>query len=59
MPNEQVELSDQELALLKEVQVKLGFNTLEQTLEYLLSQRLRERLLAIAGREVIKQQHHR
>lgn len=58
MPSqESVELSDQELKLVREVQIKLGFETEEQTIEYLLSQRLKERLLAIAGREVRRTKH--
>ena len=55
--NEPVDLSDQELKLVQEVQAKLGFETEEQTIEFLLSQRLRERLLAIAGRELKRTKH--
>ena len=55
--NEPVDLSDQELKLIQEVQAKLGLETIEQTVEYLLSQRLKERLLAIAGREVRRTKH--
>ncbi|MDM1022098.1 hypothetical protein QSV37_17640 [Acinetobacter sp. VNK23] len=55
--NEPVDLSDQELKLVQEVQARLGFETEEQTIEFLLSQRLRERLLAIAGRELKRTKH--
>lgn len=58
MPSQEpVDLSDQERKLIQEVQAKLGFETIEQTIEYLLSQRLKERLLAIAGREVRRTKH--
>lgn len=59
MSSEQVDFSAQELKLLQEAQAQLGLSSIEQTIEYLLQQRLKERLLAIAGREIIKQQHRR
>lgn len=52
MPRQDVDLTEQEIRLFQEVQKKLGFSTIEQTIEYLLSQRLKKRLLALAGRDV-------
>ena len=44
MTIQQVALSDKEKELVQEVQTKLGFKTIEETLEYLAKQRIQELL---------------
>lgn len=52
MPTQAILLTDQELAVIQEVKNLMGFETDEETIEYLLSARLKERLLRLAGQEL-------
>lgn len=58
MPAKPIELSDQELEVVQEVQLFLGLASVEQTIEFLLSQRLQEKLLQLAGREIQTNPRH-
>lgn len=51
---ETISLSDQELAVIEQVRIELGIKTIQETLEYLVRQRLQEKLLTLAGREIVK-----
>ena len=52
MPEQPVLFSDQELKVIQEVKHVMGFETDEETIEYLLSARLKERLLKLVGQEL-------
>ena len=52
MPTQPVLFSDQELEVIKDVKHLMGFETDEETIEYLLSARLKERLLKLVGQEL-------
>jgi len=52
MPTQPVLFSDQELKVIQEVKHLIGFETDEETIEYLLSARLKERLLKLVGQEL-------
>ena len=52
MPTQPVLFSDQELEVIKDVKHLMGFETEEETIEYLLSARLKERLLKLVGQEL-------
>lgn len=59
MPTSQnVTLSDQELEIIEEARVELGLKTIQETLEYLIRQRLQEKLLTLAGREIVKKKRN-
>lgn len=52
MPIQPMLFSDQELEVIKDVKHLMGFETEEETIEYLLSARLKERLLKLVGQEL-------
>lgn len=52
MPTQPVLFSDQEIKVIQEVKHLMGFETDEETIEYLLSARLKERLLKLVGQEL-------
>lgn len=52
MPIQPVLFSDQELEVIQDVKHLMGFETDEETIEYLLSARLKERLLKLVGQEL-------
>lgn len=52
MPIQPMLFSDQELEVIKDVKHLMGFETDEETIEYLLSARLKERLLKLVGQEL-------
>ncbi|ENU88509.1 MULTISPECIES: hypothetical protein [Acinetobacter] len=58
MTIQQVALSDKEKELVQEVQTKLGFKSIEETLEYLAKQRIQELLAKLAGQELKSHRHH-
>ena len=58
MTIQQVALSDKEKELVQEVQTKLGFKSVEETLEYLAKQRIQELLAKLAGQELKSHRHH-
>lgn len=51
-------LTDQEKQIIQEVQMLMGFETIEETIEYLAKQRIRELLFKLAGKELRKNQRH-
>ncbi|OTG61217.1 hypothetical protein B9T36_02105 [Acinetobacter sp. ANC 4204] len=52
MPSQPVFFSDQELEVIQEVKNLMGFETDEEAIHYLLSARLKERLLKLVGQEL-------
>ena len=58
MTIQQVALSDKEKELVQEVQTKLGFKSIEETLEYLAKQRIQELLAKLAGQEINSHRHN-
>lgn len=52
MPSQPVLFSDQELKVIQDVKHLMGFETDEETIEYLLSARLKERILKLVGQEL-------
>ena len=58
MTIQQVALSDKEKELVQEVQTKLGFKSIEETLEYLAKQQIQELLAKLAGQELKHNRHY-
>ncbi|PPZ93780.1 hypothetical protein C5B41_13755 [Acinetobacter ursingii] len=58
MPTHEVTLSDTELKAVQEVQEAKGFKNIEETLEYLAKQRIRQILAKLAGQELKSHRHH-
>lgn len=58
MPTQEVALSDTELKIVQEVQQAYGFKSIEETLEYLAKQRIRQMLANLAGQEIRKPNRH-
>ena len=58
MTIQQVALSDKEKELVQEVQTKLGFKSIEETLEYLAKQRIQELLAKLAGQQIKSPRHN-
>ncbi len=52
MPSQPVFFSDQELEVIQEVKNLMGFESDEEAIHYLLSARLKERLLKLVGQEL-------
>ncbi|WP_081407292.1 hypothetical protein [Acinetobacter sp. A47] len=51
-------LSDQELRIIEEARVALGLETTEEALETLIRMRVRELMMKLAGREIVKTQRY-
>lgn len=58
MPNQEITLSDQEKEIVQEVQESLGFESIEETIEFLARQRIQELLGKLAGQELRKNNRH-
>lgn len=58
MPKQETTLTDQEKQIVKEVQTLLGLASIEETLEYLAKQRIKELLCKIAGQEIKRNSRH-
>lgn len=58
MPTHEVALSDTELKAVQEVQEAKGFKSIEETLEYLAKQRIRQILAKLAGQQLKKNHRH-
>lgn len=58
MPTQEITLTDQEEQIVQEVQEALGFETLEETIEFLARQRIQEMLAKLAGQELKKTHRH-
>ncbi|ENU92523.1 hypothetical protein F971_01505 [Acinetobacter vivianii] len=56
--NNPVVLSDQELRIIEEARVALGLETIEEALEALIRLRVRELMMKLAGREIVKTQRY-
>lgn len=56
MHTAQIELSSQEREIIEQVQAKYGFDSIEDTIEWLFRQQLKYSLLKIAGREISRKQ---
>ena len=58
MPNNDVALSDQEKELIQEVQKLMGHETIEETIQFLARERIREMLAKLVGDEVNRNRHN-
>lgn len=58
MPKQETTLTDQEKQIVQEVQTLLGLASIEETLEYLAKQRIKELLCKIAGQEIKRNSRH-
>lgn len=58
MPKQETILTDQEKQIVQEVQTLLGLASIEETLEYLAKQRIKELLCKIAGQEIKRNSRH-
>ena len=58
MPIQEIALTDQEKQVVAEVQQALGFATIEETIEFLAKQRIREMLAKLAGQELKRSHRH-
>ena len=58
MPNSDVALSDQEKELIQEVQKLMGHETIEETIQFLARERIREMLAKLVGDEVNRNRHN-
>ena len=58
MPKQETTLTDQEKQIVQEVQTLLGLASIEETLEYLAKQRIKELLCKIAGQEINRNSRH-
>lgn len=57
MPSNEIALSEQEEKIVKEVQTMLGFPNIEETIEYLARERIKEMLGKLAGQELQRNRH--
>lgn len=57
MHSQTIVLSHKELEIVQEVQKQMGFNSIEETMTYLAEQRIREKLLNLAGQEIKRKRH--
>ena len=58
MPTQEIALSDKEKEIVQEVQKSLGLKTIEETIEFLAKQRIREMLAKLAGQELKRNHRH-
>lgn len=52
--NKTVALTERERVIIEEARVQLGLESMEETIEFLYRQRLKNKLFSLAGREVVK-----
>lgn len=52
MQKHEVALSEQEKELIEEVQERMGFHSIEDTIEYLAKKRIGQMLIKLAGDEI-------
>ena len=57
MPSNEIVLSEQEEKILKEVQETLGLLSIEETIEYLARERIKQMLGKLAGQEINRNRH--
>ncbi len=58
MPTHEMALSDREKELIEEVRELMGFSSIEETIEFLARERLKEMLAKLAGQEVKQNRHY-
>ncbi len=58
MPTHEMALSDREKELIQEVRELMGFSSIEETIEFLARERLKEMLAKLAGQEVKQNRHY-
>ncbi len=58
MPTHEMALSDREKELIEEVRELMGFSSIEETIEFLARERLKEMLAKLAGQEVKQSRHY-
>ncbi|ENV09318.1 hypothetical protein F966_01974 [Acinetobacter higginsii] len=52
--NKTVSLTERERVIIEEARVQLGLESMEETIEFLYRQRLKNKLFSLAGREIVK-----
>lgn len=52
--NKTVALTERERVIIDEARVQLGLESMEETIEFLYRQRLKNKLFSLAGREIVK-----
>ncbi|EPF77267.1 hypothetical protein GCM10025882_15560 [Acinetobacter gyllenbergii] len=52
--NKTVALTERERVIIEEARVQLGLESMEETIEFLYRQRLKNKLFSLAGREIVK-----
>jgi len=58
MSTHEMALSDREKELIEEVRELMGFSSIEETIEFLARERLKEMLAKLAGQEVKQNRHY-
>lgn len=57
MPIPDIALTEQETKIVREVQTTLGLQSIEETIEYLARERIKEMLGKLAGQEIKRNRH--
>lgn len=57
MPIADIALTEQETKIVREVQTTLGLQSIEETIEYLARERIKEMLGKLAGQEIKHNRH--
>ena len=57
MLKHEIALTQQELKILQEVQQQLGLSSIEETIEFLVRERIQEKMLDLAGEEIKRKRH--
>ncbi|MDH0834058.1 hypothetical protein N5D01_00240 [Acinetobacter johnsonii] len=57
MLTHEIALTEQELKILQEVQQQLGLSSIEETIEFLVRERIQEKMLDLAGEEIKRKRH--
>lgn len=57
MPIADIALTEQETKIVREVQTTLGLQSIEETIEYLARERIKEMLGKLAGQEIKRNRH--
>ncbi|MEN3968670.1 hypothetical protein [Acinetobacter sp. BWR-L5] len=57
MLKHEIALTKQELKILQEVQQQLGLSSIEETIEFLVRERIQVKMLDLAGEEIKRKRH--
>lgn len=57
MLKHEIALTQQELKILQEVQQQLGLSSIEETIEFLVRERIQVKMLDLAGEEIKRKRH--